>query len=75
MNMTKIVRQDRKEPFGILSAAVPMQQRLQSKSVTEIVEAWAVVIAAAAQANLLGQGVVCFVDGAVMQSFAAAGNK
>ena len=39
MHMAEIVGQDRQEPFGILSTAVPIQQRLKSKSVTEIVEA------------------------------------
>jgi hypothetical protein len=73
--MAEIVGQDRQEPFGILSATVPIQQRLKSKSVTEIVEARAVVIGGAAQANLMGQGVECVVDGTDIQSLAAAGNK
>ena len=57
MGVPEIGRQDGQSSFGVLTVAVPAQQRLDRKSVAKIVQARPAAVVYATQPNLPGQGV------------------
>src|SRR5260370_15843565 len=68
VGMPEIGRQDWQAPFGVLTIAIPAQQRLDCKSVTKVVQARATAGIYSTQSNLSGQDVERPVDLAFVQS-------
>src|SRR5664279_5111542 len=70
VGMPEIGGQDGQAPLGILTIAIPAQQRLDRKSVSKIVQARAATGIHSTQSNLSGQDVERPVDLAFIQSVA-----
>ena len=57
MCVPEVGRQDGQTSLGILTVAIPAQQRLDRKSVSKIVQARSAAVVHTTQPNLPGQGV------------------
>lgn len=75
MNMPEVRSQNRQAAFDVLTGPVPLDQRLDGKSVSKIVQTRAMAVRSATQPDLAGQIVKRSPDIGTVQSRTTTGHE